>query len=363
MMTVIIADDEPHFREYMQNALDWEAAGFEIRGVCKDGEEVLEAVAQKMPDIALLDINMPGLDGIGAARQLKQLAPEIHLVFVTGCSEFEYARKAVQIGVEEYLLKPFSQEELAEVLEKLKKKIQKEQELRRSQEESKESRKIHQRRTELCERLMRCFRTQDEAGIAEVLEAAGERILSGSYALENSYRVIGDLLSVCFSYIAEMKGEVSEIFGEDFSPYTRAYALESVDEKIQYLSEIFGKTVRQFRPSYSKRGMEIMEAVEAYIGEHYWDCELTVEQISEAMYLDSSYVRRVVSRQRGCTLSELITETRMREAQKRMEETEMTISQIAEAVGYAETSYFSKCFKKYFGVSPKQYVNQFSRKN
>ena len=67
MLKVLIADDEPHFRIYMEHVLDWNSLGFEVCGICKNGEEVLQKVKVTYPDIVLLDINMPGIDGITLA--------------------------------------------------------------------------------------------------------------------------------------------------------------------------------------------------------------------------------------------------------------------------------------------------------
>lgn len=133
MLKVLIADDEPHFRIYMEHVLDWRSLGFQICGICKNGEEALQTVIESDPDIVLLDINMPGMDGITLAEKCKQMKPDLYIVFITGYSEFEYARKAVQIGVDEYLLKPFSREELTNIVYKLKLKIWKQNEQKHQQ--------------------------------------------------------------------------------------------------------------------------------------------------------------------------------------------------------------------------------------
>lgn len=123
MIRVLLADDEPLFREYLRKIVDWESLGFEIVAVAKNGEEVLEQTRQKGIDIYFLDINMPRLDGLALTAQLKKLCPHAMVVFVTGYSTFEYAKEAIHLGVEAYLLKPFSAEELTETLTQLKKKF------------------------------------------------------------------------------------------------------------------------------------------------------------------------------------------------------------------------------------------------
>ena len=123
MIRVVVADDEPYFQLFMEKVVDWEHVGFEIVGMAKNGEETLELVHTLRPAVLFLDINMPYMTGIQMTEKLREENSDLMVVFVTGYSEFEYARRAIQLGVEEYLLKPFSPEELMAVLQKIKLKI------------------------------------------------------------------------------------------------------------------------------------------------------------------------------------------------------------------------------------------------
>jgi two-component system response regulator YesN len=128
MQRIMIVDDESIFREYLHSALDWEAYGFEICGEAKNGVEALELMEKTMPHIALVDITMPFMDGIELTERLKERYPAVSVVLITGHNEFEYARKAVKLGVDDYILKPFSKDELTLTLIKLQKEHQKAQE-------------------------------------------------------------------------------------------------------------------------------------------------------------------------------------------------------------------------------------------
>jgi two-component system response regulator YesN len=128
MQKIIIVDDESIFREYLRTTLDWEAYGFEICAEAKNGIEALEQVEKHLPDIALVDITMPFMDGLSFTEQLKERFPATSVVLLTGHNEFDYARQAVKLGVEDYILKPFSKDELVLTLLKLQKEHQKAQE-------------------------------------------------------------------------------------------------------------------------------------------------------------------------------------------------------------------------------------------
>ncbi|GGH18783.1 response regulator [Paenibacillus segetis] len=125
MIKILFADDEAVFRRYFRNVINWEANGYQVCGEAKNGLEALELVEQIRPDIAFIDINMPYMSGMELAAKVKTLYPTTFVLLVTGHSEFEYARQAVKIGVDDYILKPFDKEELLMALAKVKASMEK----------------------------------------------------------------------------------------------------------------------------------------------------------------------------------------------------------------------------------------------
>lgn len=529
MIKVVIADDEKRFREYMERVLDWEALDFKICGIASNGEQVLELLENVRPDIALLDINMPKMDGLVLTEKLKDISPDTYVVFITGYSEFEYARKAVKLGVSEYLLKPFSKEELSKVMLKLKENILKKkedekqnvssrriireemlnrlvrlesedmeeiQEYRAKLEQlgcnldapfytvsmiemdkaegreilkedrqlwlfgiwnileelgdnagksqivfqnyenrlisiwqcesreqiekipelmeqlcdlvyrllgisvtigvgvecsefagipescrkafvslqnkfilgnrrvilysklAEENQKADFYRLDLNEELLINLRRNDRQKVEENLALVEAEMIENHYSMDYANAAIMGILSICLSYIVEMKGNIQEILGKQFSPYQELKQKESMSECFEWLAEVFGATVDYFKRPRSKRADQIIGDVEKYIQEHYSDFELTVEDISEAVFLDISYIRKIFSKYKGYTIQEYITAVRMRAAKEKLEQQNCSISEIAEQCGYLDAGYFSKCFKKYYHVSPRQYLNQ-----
>jgi two-component system response regulator YesN len=152
MIRVLIADDEPYFREFMIKVVDWESMGFTITGVARNGLEAYKIVEQNPADVFFLDINMPHTNGLELARMLREKNPQSIVVFVTGYTKFEYAQRALQLGVEEYMLKPFSKEEMISVLIKIRDKFS----LR-----AKEARKQHQDRLIIKNHLFYQFLTSE----------------------------------------------------------------------------------------------------------------------------------------------------------------------------------------------------------
>lgn len=120
---LLLVDDELEIRDGMVEKLDWNSLGFEIAGVAENGVEALELSEQVMPDVILTDIRMPFMDGLEFIEQVTCMMPAVKIVVFSGFDDFEYAQKAIKLGVEEYILKPISAKQLEESLIKLKKKM------------------------------------------------------------------------------------------------------------------------------------------------------------------------------------------------------------------------------------------------
>ena len=119
MLRVFLAEDEFVIREGIKKNIDWEAIGCEFCGEAADGETALEKVMQLKPDLIISDIRMPFMDGLTFCSKAKEQLPDIQIILLTGYEEFEYARKAIDIGVVRYLTKPISREELSGILKEI----------------------------------------------------------------------------------------------------------------------------------------------------------------------------------------------------------------------------------------------------
>ena len=108
-MRVLVAEDETLIRLDLKGLL--EAAGYEVCAEARDGEEAVELARETEPDVALLDVKMPRLDGIEAARRILDERP-IPIVMVTAYGERELVARAVEAGVFGYLVKPFRENDL-----------------------------------------------------------------------------------------------------------------------------------------------------------------------------------------------------------------------------------------------------------
>lgn len=119
MYKIMVIDDESIIRQGIINALASQP-DFEVVGEAADGKEGLELMASLLPDLVITDICMPMMDGIELIEGSKAINPDVKFLIISGYADFEYAQKAIQLGVSDYLLKPVQTEELLGVLFRLK---------------------------------------------------------------------------------------------------------------------------------------------------------------------------------------------------------------------------------------------------
>jgi len=120
MIRIMIADDEEYEREYLTKFIGEHYQGvLELVFAAKDGAELLSMAQKLRPEIIVMDIRMPRLDGLEAAAQLRQKLPKAELVILSAYGQFSYAKQAMKLGVRDFLVKPYLDDELMETLNQL----------------------------------------------------------------------------------------------------------------------------------------------------------------------------------------------------------------------------------------------------
>lgn len=122
MLKLLICDDESLIRNSLAG-LEWESYGVTCVASAKNGADALEKAELFEPDIVITDVRMPKHDGIYLAKQLHEKYPDTRLIFLTGYNEFEYAKKAIEYNVSEYLLKPIDEDELFEAVSRVRDEV------------------------------------------------------------------------------------------------------------------------------------------------------------------------------------------------------------------------------------------------
>lgn len=129
MLKVFLVEDESLIREGLRDNIPWEQYGFQLVGEASDGEMALPLIRKTKPDVMITDIKMPFMDGLSLSKIVSTEMPKIKIIIISGYDDFEYARQAIEVGVEQYLLKPITKSTLKKVLTEVKEKIEQDMEL------------------------------------------------------------------------------------------------------------------------------------------------------------------------------------------------------------------------------------------
>lgn len=137
---VLVAEDEPIILQDTVQEIDDAELGFQVKWTAYNGQDALDILESERPDVIFTDIRMPIMSGMEFIGNVRRMYPTMPIVILTGFSEFEYARQAIQYQVEDYLLKPLEAEELRRVLQKIYSRLE---EARRKNERQIVYSKIH----------------------------------------------------------------------------------------------------------------------------------------------------------------------------------------------------------------------------
>lgn len=126
MYSIMIVEDEYLVRQGISSLVNFKKFNMQVIGEAENGLEAWEKIQAECPDIILTDINMPQMNGIKLAQLAREQYPQLHIIFLTGYDDFDYALSAVKLGADDYLLKPFSREDVEAMLIKVKEKLDRE---------------------------------------------------------------------------------------------------------------------------------------------------------------------------------------------------------------------------------------------
>lgn len=360
MYKVFFADDEAAMRAGLRNAFDWDNSDFILAGEAPDGELALSLMQEIMPDILITDIRMPFMDGIELSRRVKETMPWIKVIILSGHDEFEYAKQAIDIGTESYLLKPIRSEQLLETLHDVARKIDKE---RRSNVE----RLIDSvqdvgaieliplaevTKLPMIDKLRYASKADVPRFVQDYLDSFETKSIT-SYIFV-SYIVMDVLLSSS-KIIEELGGDAKEVLAE-YSDIRNLISTDSGIEAIKTLLISVLESVVEYRDNVTGlKNNEIILKAQEYIQKNYSEKDISLHSVANQVNVSPNHFSTIFSQNIGETFISYITRIRLERAKTLLKTTSKRISDIGYEVGYNDTQYFSYVFKKNIGITPKAF--------
>ena len=141
LLKIVLVEDEFYIRETLKRVIDWKTEGCEIVDEAASGKQAIDKIRKQHPDLILLDINLPDINGFEVIERLKQEGEKAKIIIITGYDTFEFAKKAISYGVTDYILKPVMAAELINVIRRVS---------ARTREEKKEKMAFQQLTDDIC---------------------------------------------------------------------------------------------------------------------------------------------------------------------------------------------------------------------
>ncbi|MBO5570446.1 MAG: helix-turn-helix domain-containing protein [Clostridia bacterium] len=367
MYSVLLAEDEKSIRENLQKGIAWEKLGFYIAGDAANGEQALEQLETLQPDVLITDIRMPFMDGLELSRIAKGMLPDIRIVVLSGYMEFGYAREAISIGVEEYLVKPVTPVKLMRTFTALREKLDKErreqrqmssllktmpdQERIRGDVAPEDLRGEGERERKLWQYLQEGTQGELDEFVEQYIKANEEKLLASTIYL---YYFFVQTLVICMRAVEGLGGNPSEVFGPAGDIGKTVSGIHSEEDAKDALTRLFS-CVLDYRDSAVRRSSGPIWKAETYIREHFREESLTLSDAAAYAGLSVSHFSYAFKRKTGQGFTHYLTQLRLEEAQRLLRQTDESVSGISERVGYANVNYFSAVFHRQVGCTPKEY--------
>jgi len=334
VLKTILVDDEVWIRRDLELLLS-EYPQYELVGSFADGREALAFLRENACDVVFTDLRMGHMGGRQLIAACVQEHIDVYMVIISAYSSFDAAREGIQYGVLDYLLKPVSRDDFARLLSRIEARMQAEPKRLADAEQ------MHAIESAFPECRVLCFPHQDRETRARLAEAAQN---AEGYALHQMQQTEGEFaLCLLGTHTNDLPVLDQPCLGisipkEDFSAFPAMLA-----EAIQSARGGF-----RFAPS------EKIAAVQAYIAGHYAQ-PITLDDLAARFYLNKTYMCSAFRNECGMTPIAFITHLRMRMAAAKLLDSRATVQEIAADVGYADSAYFSRIFKKAYGLSPEAY--------
>lgn len=469
MYRILIVDDEKLVIKSLKASIDWQEYGYSVIGEATSGKDALEFINKQKPDLVFTDIRMPEINGLELIKRGKRISGKTQFIVVSGYAEFAYAQKAMLYGAMGYCLKPFDDDEIINILKKVKLKLEKLKVttitndyslLDTTSEDNRESlikllkenkviasyadkkviilvsigknelefstsvshvdfrlgpnKYVYIISVDKRDYILSTLHISEDiksVGISSIISidenlnkyienttmAAYQFFITGKrdlYTTENiDYKDIDNLVrklensagkkdintinktldnisqlikkgdynikllfrmyNVIMSLFYRIDGEYYERYIYNYEQLTGIFT--SADDMIVYLRDLLNSQLK-LKPKYQPEKIKnkTFRDVLQYVNKYYCN-DISIQSVSKKFVINPSYLSQMFRKEIKKTFTQYLTSLRMSDACELLKDTEYTINEIADKIGYNDYFYFAKTFKKFTGKTPGNY--------
>lgn len=366
MYRMAIVDDEPLMLEGFSKALDWQAYGYELVGAFGNPFDLIEFCKKEKPDIILLDISMPELDGIMLLKHIKEMYPNIYVIMLTAHNDFSYVRESLRYHADEYIWKPeVGFEDILECMDKLLKDRDK-----NTQENiGKKLYEFTDYEENRCRFSQDAFRKvmvdaeyalkmEDVQKFCQIKEQISQMIIRDRPSKES---LLGGMFYL-FSVYQDCLGGGKEVGQEDIRENDILDVFcdqNSYEEFAGQMELLYDRMCKNLEWKEAIEKVDLQKKIEFYMEEHLAETDLNLMKVSNAVGLSYSYCSRIFPEITGKNFSKYLIDLRMEKTCEYLKFSDYRIEKIVELVGYLDKSYFIKSFRQHTTMTPSQYRKKY----
>ncbi len=386
MYKVLIADDELRVINVIKILLERQFPSCFSYIKAENGEAALEAFEAELPQLTFIDIRMPGINGIEVIKRIRKQSKTVYIVVITAYNYFEFAKDAIQAGVNDFILKPPSRENINEAINKFfeyikefglnkKTQIDVHNEMKKLVQiiktnfytssdinafadnntdcDKQKSTQVNFKKEYYVKQLVKLIRLNKH-------EEATETVYEAFFNLKNNYsdnssvlklRIVNLLLEVTRNCISAYENSIF------INSMSNLLEFEEEDEFLKFLESFIRNLINKMEELKSEKRHFIVDKIIQYIDENY-NLQLTVEDLSTKFSLSEFYFSRLFKEYKDVSFVDYLTEVRIKKAIEIMQNDNISIKEVSYMVGYNDPNYFSRVFKKVTGLSPSEYRNK-----
>lgn len=345
MYKILLVDDEELERKVLHFTLENSGLPIIILGEAANGREALDKVQQLHPDLIIMDIKMPGIDGIEATRQIKTVYPGIEVIMLTAYGKFSYSQQAIKAQASDYLLKPIQPQQLIQAVRNALDRL--------SHKQFRTGTAIDM--TLLEAEIKALNLSEAKKQLAHIIEIFAEQKVQGNVLNSLGLRLMVIVVQAALS-VGANPASITELEAEWAQELSHLSSLDGIKRWGEVLLE---QCLKLLGVNHVNNDSALVRKAMEYIESHYAH-ELSLQRVAEHVHLSPAYLSRMFNKKTGVSFSEFMTQVRLKEAKQCLRSTDETIDQIALATGFSSSSYFTAVFRKHEGMTPSEYRLKYS---
>lgn len=355
MLSVMIVDDERLERIFLRKILEDHSDDFQVVAEAEDGEEAIQLAELHQPDVVILDINMPVLNGLEAGRIIKDQRKATMVILNSAHTEFRFARQALEYDLDGFLVKPSQEEDILSAISACKQR--KEVQGAGFEGFSAEAVRCPSYPFDRLGQLLAAITQKNPPALSE----EARKFLA---ALKGKQQSLADYRLFIINAIFSVEHTLQEItvnpsllplldskkYLQRISQSTLWYDILADTE--EFLSRLVILVENDCACQPSSRNC--LQVVTQYIDNHFQE-EIVLEDLGKLVYLSPSYLSRLFQKEKGVPLRKYINRKKVEHARHLLENTGLSIEEVARQCGYQNVSHFYRVFREFTEQSPAKY--------